>query len=431
MPAPVRPARPAPRGLASSLLSPVAERYAAFRRDVRTILRDLSGDRPPPFSVRVPLPRHLLDGGAAAPAAASLLAPRALRVERIERQTADAVAIHLADPSGAPIAFEPGQFLTVLVALPSGETLRRAYSISSLAGAGEAASRVVIAVKRVRGGRASNHLNDHLREGDALEVLGPSGSFVVPPARPGVPRRLVLLAGGSGITPLLAIARAALAGDAATSVALVYGNRGEADILFREEIRALAAAHPDRLALRLVLSEPTPGWTGGAGLLDRATTAAELDALAIAPPDEVPGEALDVACFVCGPGPMMAAVREALLARGIPAARVHEERFSSPAQRASAPSAPAAPQRITIRIRGVAREVVAAPGQTLLEAGLAAGLPMPFSCGLGGCGACKLKLVSGPVESEEPSCLHADERAAGHLLACVSRASGPVVVEVG
>ena len=125
------------------------------------------------------------------------------------------------------------------------------------------------------------------------------------------------------------------------------------------------------------------------------------------------------------------AAREAPLDRGLPAARVHdEERSSSPAQRAAAPLAPSAPQRVTVHLRGAAREVVAAPGQTLLQAGLAAGLRMPFSCGLGGCGTCKLKLVSGRVESEEPNCLSASERAEGYVLACVSRPTEAVVVEI-
>ena len=125
----------------------------------------------------------------------------------------------------------------------------------------------------------------------------------------------------------------------------------------------------------------------------------------------------------------MAAAREALLARGVDPGHIHEERFSAPARRTT-PALPTLPAPVEIRLRGVTKNVMAAPGQTLLEAGLAASLPMPFSCTMGGCGACKVKLLSGDVASEEPNCLQEEERNQGFVLACVSRAATPCTVEV-
>jgi ferredoxin len=116
---------------------------------------------------------------------------------------------------------------------------------------------------------------------------------------------------------------------------------------------------------------------------------------------------------------MAAGVRAALLAAGVPAERLHEERFSSPAQRARPGALPRLPQPVSVRVGGQAHEAYVRPGETILEAGLAAGLPLKYSCTLGGCGACKLKLVAGAVACDEPNCLSAAERAAGWVLACV------------
>lgn len=395
----------------------LAIRFDALRRDVSMLIGDLTGKRSPTFAKRTALARHQM--AAAAPREKTLIAARPLRITRVVRETKDAISLWLVDPFGRRIPFEPGQFFTVLVTSPTGEVFRRAYSISSMPDEDGAASEVRITIKRIEGGRASNYLNDTAREGDSIKVLGPSGSFTVPKSD-GSPRHLVLFAGGSGITPLASIARTTLAREPESRVSLVYGNRGEEDIIFREELAALEAEHGGRFVLRNVLSAPPEGFSGTVGILDRDTVGAEIDALAD----------LDHAdFFVCGPAPMMAAAREALELRGASPSRIREERFSSPAKR-GAPVLPDKPQPIRLRVQGAEREVTAAPGQTLLEAGLAASLPMPFSCTMGGCGACKVKLIEGTVASEEPNCLNEEETKAGLVLACVSRATSPCRIEV-
>jgi ring-1,2-phenylacetyl-CoA epoxidase subunit PaaE len=133
--------------------------------------------------------------------------------------------------------------------------------------------------------------------------------------------------------------------------------------------------------------------------------------------------------FVCGPTPMMDAAHEALSALGVDPSRIHEERFTSPEQRKPV-ALPKGPQPVLVTLGGTKREVVQREGQTLLEAGLASGLAMPFSCAMGGCAACKVRLVEGDVVQEEPNCLTASERAEGYVLACCSRATGPCAVEV-
>ena len=400
--------------VAELLPGALAERYGAWKRDLAMLAASLAGRSAPPRVRRGPKP--------VTSAAAPGLQGRTLRVERVARETADAVTLVLGDPTGAPIHFLPGQFFTVLE-LVNGQPLRRAYSASCAPGA-EGPSRVALTIKRVPGGRVSNHLNDHAAEGLWVEVLGPSGAFTPEPSDGG-PRHLVLLAGGSGITPLMSIARMVLATEPATRVSLVYGNRRETDILFRDALAALASEWPGRFVLRHVLASPPVGWKGGAGMLDRCRVEEELSALPIHP--EAPAT-----YFICGPEPMMEEARAALLARGVPPERIREERFSQPHLRPARLEVPGAagPQALTVHLHGAVREVSVPAGTTVLEAGLSAGLPMPYSCAMGGCGACRVTLRAGEVRMEEPNCLTSEERARGQVLACVARPVTPVTVEV-
>ncbi|EYF00635.1 Flavodoxin reductases (ferredoxin-NADPH reductases) family 1 [Chondromyces apiculatus DSM 436] len=419
-----------------SPLSLLGSRLEAFKRDLWMVAGDVTGRPRASFERREPLGRHLQ---VAAPPR-EVLSPRTVRVVRVVRETDDAVTLHLVDAEGAAFTFLPGQFLTLLVEL-DGETLRRAYSICS--GVEDGGGGVAVTVKRVPGGRVSTHLLTQARDGDTLRVLGPSGSFTVA-LEPARRRDLVLLGGGSGITPLLSIAKSVLAREPFSRVRLVFGNRSWDEVIFRDALAELVAAYPGRFAVRHVLEVAPKGWTGGVGRLDVEGCGAELDALA----DEAPGcvgaqandgekavEALEPPeVFLCGPEGMMAAAREALTARRVPLSRVREERFSSPGQQVAARGAsdeqPLKPQPITLQGRGQGRVVVATAGQTVLEAGLRAGVGMPFSCALGGCGACKVRLVEGEVEMEEPNCLGAEERAQGFVLACASRAKSAITVEV-
>jgi ferredoxin-NADP reductase len=336
----------------------------------------------------------------------------------VVRETTEATSFVLTDPTGRAIDFVAGQFFTVLVDL-DGVTHRRAYSLSSDP---RDTSRVRITVKRVAGGRVSNHLNDSTRTGDTLRVLGPSGHFTVEPeiARE---HHYVLIGGGSGVTPLIAIARAILEGEPTSRLTLLFGNRAHADVIFHDEIAALARDHATRFTVRHLLESPPAAWTGGTGRLDRAVAGRELETL-------VPSHD---ACtfFVCGPEPMMNEVREALVARGVAADRIREERFTNPAARTEAPTSSRA-QRVSFRLskRGSTHDVIAAAGQTILEAGLGAGLDLDFSCAMGGCGACRVKRIEGEIEMEEPNCLTDTERAAGYVLACVGRAKSQCSVEI-
>lgn len=337
---------------------------------------------------------------------------RRFSVSKVVRETADSISMVLVDPTGAPIAFEAGQFFTV-VRNVGGKQVRRAYSASSPA---HLTSEVRLTVKQVPSGLVSSDLVQNLKEGETVEVAGPSGSFTVPGGR----KRLVLLGGGSGITPLMSIARTHLPADEGIRIDLLYGSRSEADIIFRDALAELAAEHPERFRVRHVLEEAHPT-ASRQGRLDQKTVLEELDALGAF-------DSESTMFFVCGPVGMMDEARAALESRNVVASRLKEERFVSPADSAEGGSDEEQP--VDVLVHGERHQVVVKPGLTILEAAQDQGVDMPFSCTVGGCASCRVKLKSGRVSLGEPNCLDPDEKADGYILACVSKPLGPCVVEV-
>ncbi len=394
---------------------------AQARRDLTMLSSSLRGELPPATVARDPRPRHAAPA-VRAPAAVPADA-RSLRVTRVVPETSDAVSLHLEDVSGAPLRFEAGQFLTFLLEV-GGDTLRRSYSLSSSPLDGPGAT---ITVKRIEGGRASTWLNAHAREGMTLTALGPQGAFVLPPRDARGPRDVVLFAGGSGITPCLSIARTVLRADPEAHVSLTYGSRTADGILFRDALAQLRAEHGARFTVRLRVEQPGGVSSAGEhvelGRVDREAVAATLA------PRATGADATRRDLFVCGPAPMMEGVCAELEAQGVPTERVHVERFTSPeSPRAGRAELP--PQQVVIAFEGRTHVLRTERGQTILDAANAAGVPVPFSCAVGGCGACKARLVTGTVDVETPNCLTRDERAAGYVLTCVGRATSACSLRV-
>ncbi len=392
----------------------IAERLRTARRDARMLhQRLIVGKTPSPLIER---PRRA-EGSVVSLPGKSPNMSRHVKVTKVTRETDDAVSIYLTEQDGSPIEFRPGQFLSVDVTV-EGERLRRGYSFASPCLPGEPAH---ITVKRIHDGRVSNQLNDTIAEGDELEVLGPSGNFTVEP-REVNERRLVMVAGGSGITPIMCILETVLRVERGTRVFLLYGNRRLDDVIFRQRLAALADDVGDRLVVDHVLEEPPEEWSGGRGLLTRDVIEARLEALG------VEDDSL-IRYFVCGPTPMMDAAHEALAARGVEANRIAEERFTRPEER-HGEAGSSKTEMVVVANAGAEQGVQVAPGQTVLEAALAAGIDMPFSCAMGGCGACRVRMIGGDIRMEEPNCLSAAERREGYVLTCVGRPMTQSRVEV-
>lgn len=345
------------------------------------------------------------------------LMPYQMTVTGVTRETTDAVSLTLARQDGLPIDFKPGMFFTLVISTNNQE-YRRAYSISS---ASHLNTTATVTIKRVESGIVSNWINDHVHANDTIRVLGPSGSFVVQ-TNPTSARHLLLVGGGSGITPLMSIARSVLALEPQSHIYLFYGNRGVDDIIFREALEQLAQEHAGRLVVTHVLENPPQDWSGLTGRLDRQTFALLLDQLQ----EKTSIDLLEV--YTCGPEPMMNGVEAELLAREFPRQRFHQEKFTPAITTADA--ARFGPQEIEIRYEGQSWVTKSNVGQTLLEAGLAGGAPMQFSCALGGCGRCRVKIIDGKADMPEPNCLMPDEKAQGFALACIAHACSRVVFEI-
>ena len=399
----------------STTVANVVRRFAQARRDVGMLVGPLAGHVPAPLVAR-PMghewPAAPAGGwaerkaGRAAADADRLLAPRPMRIVEVVRETPSAVTVRL-DP-GEDFAWVAGQFLTVSVPV-DGEPLRRAYSLSSRPGELPA-----FTVKRVPGGRASTWLVEHAAVGQHWLVRGPSGHFACPAGA----RQVLAFAAGSGVTPILPSLEAHLAEHSEARATLVFGNRELAEVLFRARIEALERAAVGRFRVRHVLETEDESVQAVPGRMD-----AERIAEALAEYEAWAGEGPD-AILSCGPAPVMDAVRAVIA--NVP---VIEERFHTLGERrAQAPAR--APVALTIAAGGRQVETRVEPGRTVLEAGLAAGVAMPFSCTMGGCGACRVRVVSGAVVHDEPNGLSAAEVAGGYCFACVARPLGALSIEV-
>ena len=368
---------------------------------VAAFVRGWFNEPPPTFELRQASARW----GQAIPRTAQ----RSLRVAEVIQETPSTRTFVLEPPGdGAPpLAYRAGQHLTVIVEA-NGERHRRCYSFSSSPLAG---GRPAITVKRMPDGLVSRHLHDRVRAGDALVVDEPIGNFTVE-TDPSSAREIVLVAGGVGITPLMSMAETVLRAEPGSRVVLLCGNRSEDEIIFAQRIARLAAEFAPRLVVRHALDAAPEGWTGLRGALDGTLV---LQALEGRPAD---------AYYVCGPEPMMQSVCAALAAAGVASDRIHTERFAY----ASAATTRVPNHAAEITFAGSGRRVTVQAGQTILQAGLDAGLALPSSCTMGGCGACKLQKTAGTVVMSEPNCLTDNEREAGYILACCAYADTNVVI---
>jgi ring-1,2-phenylacetyl-CoA epoxidase subunit PaaE len=334
-----------------------------------------------------------------------------LRVAEVRRETPECVSLkfELPDALASEYRFTQGQHLALRATL-DGEELRRSYSVCSGCDDGE----LRVAVKKVPGGRFSVWVNEALKPGDAIDVMTPEGRFFTPLA-PGHDKHYVAFVAGSGITPVLSLIRTTLAREPKSRFTLVYGNRRQTSVMFHEALEDLKDRYLTRFALFNVFSREEQDIELFNGRLDGAKVRAFLATL-------VPADTIDEA-FVCGPATMIDDVEQALLSAGIAREHVHVERFGVPGAAAAAPvdDAAAVQARIGIVIDGVRREVGFHRGQhSILDAGRAAGLDLPYSCKGGMCSTCRGKLLEGQVRMAKNYALEPHEVAAGYVLTCQS-----------
>jgi 3-ketosteroid 9alpha-monooxygenase subunit B len=331
-----------------------------------------------------------------------------LQLADVVDETADARSLVFKVPDGPDgptipperLRHAPGQFLTLRVPSDRTGSVARCYSLSSSPFTDEA---LTVTVKRTAGGYASNWLCDNAHAGMRLHVLAPSGTFV--------PKTLdtdfLLLAAGSGITPMMAILKSALS-EGSGNVRLIYANRDEKSVIFAGALRDLAAKHPDRLTVVHWL-ESVQGLPGAAALGGLVAPHADREA------------------FICGPGPFMVAAEQALLAAGAAPGRVHIEVFKSlesdpfAAVVITEDDDDAGPATAVVTLDGTTQQVRWPRSAKLLDVLLDKGLDAPFSCREGHCGACAVLVKTGDVDMEVNDVLEASDLEEGLILACQAR----------
>lgn len=344
-----------------------------------------------------------------------------LRVAGVVEETPDVRTFRLVALDGGALPFEarPGQYLNLALTI-DGKKVRRSYTIASSPTCREHCE---ITVKRAADGYASHHLHDAVREGDRLRVSAPAGRFVFTGDEAS---RVLLLAGGVGVTPLMSMVRYLTERAWGGEIHLVFSVKQAADVIFREELDRLAKRFP-RLHVTVTLTREPEGsdWAG-----ERGPITAELLR-------RVVGAKFEGPVYLCGPDAMMAAMRGVLAEVGVREGDVHTEAFISPpssatneAESAHEDTAPAAAGGlVNIRFATSKRAAEVSRATTVLEAAESAGVDIPFECRSGICGQCRTRLVAGEVSMEAEDALTPDDRAKGMILACQAHAKGDVVVE--
>lgn len=339
-----------------------------------------------------------------------------LTVAQVRRETAGCVSVAFEVPGALAGAyrFVQGQYLTLRRDF-GGEELRRSYSICS----GRDEDELRIAVKEVPDGRFSGWINNDLETGDKLSVMTPDGRFHRA-LQPGGRGHYALFAAGSGITPVISVARTLLASEPESEVFLFYGNRTAGDVIFREALDDLKNRHLGRFSVLHVLSGEDQDVPLCQGRIDASKTHALMEAFG-------PAGAFDEA-LVCGPDNMAEAVPDALAAAGMAASRIRTERFTGNPDQIIAPQTVAAEERaagaaeVTVVLDGARRRfAMGFDGERIIDAGRRHGLDLPFSCKGGMCCTCRARLVSGRVDMVQNYSLEPWELEAGFVLTCQSR----------
>ena len=347
-----------------------------------------------------------------------------LTIGSIQREANETLHITLDVPEelSATFAFSQGQYLTFSAQL-DGTEIRRSYSICAAVG-----EPLAVAIKYIQGGAFSEYAHTHFKPGQPIQVSAPEGSFFTQ-LDPQHQKRYLLIAAGSGITPILSIAKTTLTTEPDSQVTLLYGNKRSNDIIFRDQLSWLKNRHMSRFQWINIFSREAQDAPILNGRINNQKG------------QELNGRLIDIASydefFLCGPEGMISEVARGLRALGIPDAHIHYELFFASAEdareaiaRHQQRAAQYAGLTSNMRVRSAGREVafqLPADGENILDSALAQGLDLPFSCKGGVCATCKAKLVHGQVEMDLNHALSEEEVAQGFILTCQSH---PVSKEV-
>ena len=353
-----------------------------------------------------------------------------LLLSKITPETHDVKTFRFTNPAGGALPFKhlPGQYLNLALTI-DGKRVNRSYTIASSPTRNDYCE---ISVKKAPNGYGSKHLHETWAEGQRIKISAPAGKFHfaghesdrksrLAGARSGAEEggaevdRIVLIAGGIGITPMMSVIRAMTDGGWQGQLYLLFSVRLVQDIVFKDELARLQAAHPNLHVKITISGDPDTAWDGARGNVTRDLVEGFVPGLTSGP------------IMLCGPDRMMTAMRELLVGMGIPDAEIHQEAFISPKAVEAAVDADTHAESIdetierSVTFKRAERVLRWTNGLTVLECAEDAGIEIPNECRSGICGQCKTRLVSGKVVMETQDALTRADRANGLILACQAR----------
>jgi ring-1,2-phenylacetyl-CoA epoxidase subunit PaaE len=337
-----------------------------------------------------------------------------LTVAKVRNETRDSIVVTFDVPPALAdtFAYQQGQHLTLRAQIGD-EDVRRSYSICSAV----QDKLLRVAIKRTQGGLFSSWANESLKAGDTLDVMPPMGHFNAPLSAANA-KRYVAFAAGSGITPILSIIKTTLLAEPNSSFTLFYGNRASSSVIFKEELTDLKDVYMERLNLAYVMSREQNDIELFNGRINKEKCTQFLKYW-------IRVEDIDMA-FICGPEDMMLGVSSALQEAGMAREAIKIELFA-----ASIPKHQHKPRIFDAAARHETEVTVILDGnatsfsmdkdkESILDAGLRAGIDMRYSCKGGVCSTCRCKLVDGKVDMDVNYALEDYEIARGFVLSCQS-----------
>jgi ferredoxin-NADP reductase len=337
------------------------------------------------------------------------VAPLVLKLARITQQTPDAKTLRFIVPDDRKFSARPGQFLTFSF-LFDGKKVIRSYSICS---SPARTSYIEITAKRVSNGSVSVFLNDRASIGMTIEAKGAFGHFYFDP---GKHQNVVLLAAGSGITPMMAMLHYMDDLCLDTTATLLYCVRTSHDIMFHRELEELRSRLKN-FQYQVLLSQPHTEWTGPSGHVSREFI------------EDAVRDFQSPDFFLCGPPPFMDASRGVLIGLGVKTERIRQESFGGAVPKSAKPDSAEAESGVVVEFVRSGRACKVHSAQTLLQAAEEQGVSIPYSCRQGQCGTCKTKLLDGNVRMDAEEGLDPDSKAQGFVLTCVGHADGAVKLD--
>lgn len=352
------------------------------------------------------------------------MSPRfhSLKISDVRKETADCVSIAFEVPEdlNSNYRFFAGQYLTLKTTI-NGEEVRRSYSLCSAPFENEWR----VAIKQVENGKFSTFANSNLNAGDFMDVMTPMGNFALKNDENNK-KSYALFAAGSGVTPILSIAKEIMNSEPNSIITLLYGNKGFNDVIFREELEDLKNRNLTRLSVVHVFSRESIGNKLQKGRIDKSKTIDLYNAF-------LKNISVDEA-FICGPEQMILGVKEALTELGVDSSKVHFELFTSgnvpqSKKEIEATELHSFESKVQVILDDESFDFnLDSNGMTILDAAQKAGGDLPYACKGGVCCTCKAKVMEGTVRMVINYALSPEEVESGYILTCQAHPTSEKVV---